>query len=172
MKFRKGFTLIELLVVVSIISLLSTIIISSLNQARQKARDAKDIAAVNQIQKALELYHLDHDKYPSAPEMYYYAFSDDSLECGHVHPSSPEGTWCDLENLLSPYMEELPRSSRNIAREFLYKSDGEKYGLAFTPFYSPSDLTNDDGGVYSNRYEVGGIRNCSNWMAWSGAICL
>ena len=64
-KEQKGFTLIELLVVISIIGLLSTVVLASLNTARVKARDAQRIAALKEIQKAVELYASDHGgQYP------------------------------------------------------------------------------------------------------------
>src|SRR3989344_9029837 len=61
----RAFTLIELLVVISIIGLLSTVVLASLNTARVKARDAQRIAALKEIQKAIELYASDHGgQYP------------------------------------------------------------------------------------------------------------
>ena len=67
MKFlrkEKGFTLIELLVVIAIIGVLASIALSSLNTARAKARDIKRLAEVKNLQKALEIYYLDNNRYP------------------------------------------------------------------------------------------------------------
>ena len=60
-KTNKGFTLIELLVVISIISILSTIVVASLNSARDKARLSGTVSELLQIQKAIQLYALDHN---------------------------------------------------------------------------------------------------------------
>jgi prepilin-type N-terminal cleavage/methylation domain-containing protein len=60
----KGFTLIELLVVISIIGLLSTMTVYAVNVARSKARDTRRLADIKQIQKALDLYYLEHNTYP------------------------------------------------------------------------------------------------------------
>lgn len=65
MKKNHGFTLIELLVVVAIIGVLATVVLSSLSAARSRARDAKRISELRQLQTTLEIYHLDHDAYPS-----------------------------------------------------------------------------------------------------------
>lgn len=62
---QRGFTLIELLVVIAIIGILASIVLVSLNGARSKARDTRRQADVMNIAKALELYNLNKDKYPT-----------------------------------------------------------------------------------------------------------
>lgn len=57
---RRGFTLIELLVVIAIIGILSSVVLASLNSARKKGRDAARVAAIKQLQLALELYYDAH----------------------------------------------------------------------------------------------------------------
>ena len=61
---KKGFTLIELLVVISIIALLAVIVLVNINTARQKSRDVKRIGDIQQIITAMELFHVDHGRYP------------------------------------------------------------------------------------------------------------
>ena len=60
----KGFTLIELLVVIAIIGTLASVVLSDLNNARKKARDTSRIQHIAQIQRALELYFLENERYP------------------------------------------------------------------------------------------------------------
>ena len=65
---QNGFTLIELLVVIAIIGILAGILFVAINPAEQakKANDAKRIVFMNQLEKALEMYALDHDgSYPA-----------------------------------------------------------------------------------------------------------
>ncbi len=63
--FAKGFTLIELLVVIAIIGILASIVLASLNGARSKARDTRRQSDIITIAKALELYNLDKNVYPT-----------------------------------------------------------------------------------------------------------
>ena len=77
---QKGFTLIELLVVVAIVSLLSSVVLASVNTARHKSYDAFRKQTVASIQKALELYYADHNKYPFGTA--YSAWQGRSTSCG------------------------------------------------------------------------------------------
>ncbi len=65
---HKGFTLIELMVVIALIAVLSSIVISVLSGAQRDAKDKRRIADIQQLQKALELYHIDHQGYPKESE--------------------------------------------------------------------------------------------------------
>lgn len=53
---KSGFTLIELLVVIAVIGILSAVVTSTLQSARIKARNAERLQAVDQINKAMEIY--------------------------------------------------------------------------------------------------------------------
>ncbi len=59
-----GFTLIELLVVIAIIGTLASVVLANLNGARKKARDTSRIQHIAQIQRALELFFLENERYP------------------------------------------------------------------------------------------------------------
>ena len=63
-KSLTGFTLIELLVVIAIIGILSSVILANLNDARKKSRDTMRIQHIAQVQKALELFFIEHGRYP------------------------------------------------------------------------------------------------------------
>jgi type II secretion system protein G len=63
-----GFTLIELLVAIVIIGILTTITINTFRGNFKKARDVKRLTQTKQLQKALELYYIDHEAYPYAGE--------------------------------------------------------------------------------------------------------
>lgn len=61
---KKGFTLIELLVVIAIVGILATIIVSRISNVQQGIRDQKTIDVIRRAQDALELYAIDHGRYP------------------------------------------------------------------------------------------------------------
>ncbi len=63
----KGFALIELLVVIAIIGMLSTVVVSNVSRIRKKAQDVAYAAEMKQLQKSLEMYYLDHGRYPPGP---------------------------------------------------------------------------------------------------------
>lgn len=62
---RKSFTLIELLVVIAIIGLLSTVVLVSVGSVRAKARDANRIANVKELAKAIEIYYVENQAWPT-----------------------------------------------------------------------------------------------------------
>lgn len=92
MRFGRGFTLIELLVVIAIIGILASVVLASLNLARVKARDAQRIAAIRQIQNALQLYYTDNGTYPG---------------------SSGNGSLSALDVLIPDYISEIPNDPQN-----------------------------------------------------------
>jgi type II secretion system protein G len=62
----KGFTLIELLVVMAILGILATVGLGSFRTSQMKARDARRKSDLEQIQRALEMYHNDYNRYPAS----------------------------------------------------------------------------------------------------------
>ena len=155
---QKGFTLIELLVVIAIVSILSSILLVAIDPVAQtqKADDAKRLAMINQLQKALELYNLDHGQYPPR----------------HVYTHGSQHDVSDFMSDLSPYMEidlmdNLWQESNSV---FWYSThsdnDYQTYGLGIA-LLSPSnhhyEVNTNDGGYYNSLYEVGqNPRYCKN----------
>lgn len=65
MTSRRGFTLLELLITIAILAILAAIILMSVNIARERARDSKRTQDMEQVQRALEMYRMDHGVYPA-----------------------------------------------------------------------------------------------------------
>lgn len=204
MKYKgldRGFTLIELLVVISIIGLLSSVVLASLSTARASARDSERIAAVKQIQNALELYAIDNGgRYPGdlAGESRFARSPANASEmgttgCGYGAPGTPgagqpayaPGIWCRLETALSPYIKSLPRSYANGNNYYfyVYKIPGSNpsgikfYGLSVR-LERPNSVSQNDGGFSSTDFEVGQLpAHCmslstpENWNVWTDNPC-
>lgn len=64
--FRKpiGFTLIELLIVVAIIAILAAIAVPNFLEAQTRAKVSRAKADHRSIATGIEMYHIDHNKYP------------------------------------------------------------------------------------------------------------
>lgn len=67
-KLQKGFSLIEILVVLFIIGLLTTIVAVNVLPSQDKARVSKAKVDIAILGGALELYRLEHYRYPNTEE--------------------------------------------------------------------------------------------------------
>lgn len=61
---QSGFTIVELLIVIVVVGILAAISIAAYTGTQQRARDSARTTAVRQIQRALELYRVEHGRYP------------------------------------------------------------------------------------------------------------
>ena len=66
LRMKKGFTLIELLVVIAIIAILAAIIFPVYARAKDSAYRGSDMANMNSVRTALQLYRTDQGAYPPA----------------------------------------------------------------------------------------------------------
>jgi len=97
-----GFTLIELIGVISIIGILAAIILANLGGIQGRARDAQRKSDFNAIQKALQLYYNDNNKYPAGG---WYG------DC----PSCTPNTWITF---LSPtYIKQMPKDPKGNGQD-------------------------------------------------------
>ncbi|MRT05932.1 type II secretion system major pseudopilin GspG [Ewingella americana] len=70
-KMRKregGFTLLEMMVVVMIIGLLAAMVVPNLMSNKGKADQKKTVADIVALESALDMFNLDHDRYPAENE--------------------------------------------------------------------------------------------------------
>jgi len=64
-KIKSGFTLIELLIVVAIIGILAAIAVPNFLNAQLKAKITATVGNMQAIGTAIEMYAIDHGKYPN-----------------------------------------------------------------------------------------------------------
>jgi type II secretion system protein G len=147
-KDKKGFTLIELLVVIAIIGILSSIVIASLNTARVKARNTKRLADMNQLIKAIEMYHTDNGFYPT---------------CGVADycTSTGSGGYVNLNtlNIVPTYMSKIPQDPSNVSGQY-----GYYYARGYKPTGGTPPYVFIGSGVNGNQNYIVGTRleNSSN----------
>lgn len=65
MRSNAGFTLIELLIVVAIIGILAAIAVPNFMNAQIRAQIARCVSDMNTLSKALEMYKMDENAYPT-----------------------------------------------------------------------------------------------------------
>ena len=65
---KKGFTLIELLIVVAIIAILAAIALPNFLEAQVRSKASRAKADLRSIAGAVEMYFIDHNKYPTMIE--------------------------------------------------------------------------------------------------------
>lgn len=66
LKRRKGFTLIELIVVIAVLGILAAVAVPKYSGMKDKAREAVDLENMASMQRAVDLYYAEHDKYPGS----------------------------------------------------------------------------------------------------------
>ena len=164
---QKGFTLIELLVVIAIIGILASVVLASLNSARDKAKNAGYVAQIKEYQKALALYHLDNNSYPST--------SNGSWGClgtGHSGgdcwgTSYTEANAAVTRAALDPYIDTsvIPGPTGFSWSSIYHPIDGDRYHIILllegdvdcpVGVKTPSTSINNAGLTRCNVYNQGG----------------
>ena len=62
----RGFTLTEILIIIAVIGILLGIVLTSFSQVRAASRDAVRVSDLRTLEKMLEMYKYDHNRYPTS----------------------------------------------------------------------------------------------------------
>lgn len=91
---ERGFTLLEMMVVVMIIGLLAAMVVPNLMSNKGKANQKKAVADIIALESALDMYNLDHNRYPTTAEglNVLVATSDGSNVTGYIK-RLPKDPW-------------------------------------------------------------------------------
>ena len=111
-----GFTLVELMVVLVIIGLLATIVIINVMPAADRAAVTKAHADIATLEQAIEMFRLDNQRYPTAPE------GLQVLVANHYIPRLPEDPWH------RPYLYAVPGPGGKPFRVASLGADGREGG--------------------------------------------
>lgn len=65
---RGGFTLVEMMVVIVIIGILATVLITQISGKADRAKVEATRAIIEQVSNAVEMFKLDHNRYPERLE--------------------------------------------------------------------------------------------------------
>lgn len=119
-KLNNGFTLVELITVIGILGILSVALITVLNPLEQfkKANDSKRKSDLSQIQKALETYYQDNNRYPATT-------GNPNYQMQHFVSPFTVFSW---GSGWAPYMNVLPEDPKpNYKYTYWVPSDGQTY---------------------------------------------
>ena len=113
---RDGFTLVELMVVLVIIGLLATIVIINVMPALDRGAVTKARADISTLEQAIEMYKLDHLRYPTTQE------GLQALLAGRYIQRLPEDPWHH------PYLYAAPGEGGKPFRVATLGADGREGG--------------------------------------------
>lgn len=143
---KYGFTIVELLIVIVVIAILAAISLVAFNAVQQRARDSSRDSDIAQITKALELYYIDHGKYP---------LGRGSTNINTWWTTSSDASWSNLETSLEKYLggKSLPKDPQQTAAAAM--SGGRSYDYySFNSTANACGAGGEQGYLILYKYEV------------------
>jgi type II secretory pathway pseudopilin PulG len=132
-KKPKGFTLIEITVICIIFVILVSLVVVSMRSSNAKGRDAKRVSELNNIRTALQMYYMDHGRYPSS--------TDSENWCSLEQSDTESNNFCRylIDELIPFYLPEIPQdpiygkglgsSEKFYSYQYVSTSSGDGYKL-------------------------------------------
>ena len=123
-----AFTIVELLIVIVVIAILAAISIVAYNGIQQRARDSERQTELRNVEKALELYKIDNNEYPSCG-------SDNSTAVSSCNVSSL------ALKLVPTYIASIPSAPSGSSVPYWYARGWKKSGISHTRTDSYQDYS-------------------------------
>jgi len=143
----KGFTLLELMIVMILLSILALLLIGNYMSSIKKGRDSRRKNDLNQIQRALEMYYEDTNRYP--------VLTDAELFGKKLCNTAP-----DWNNCTKSYMVKVP-TDPNSNYSYHYVTDGTS-SPQFYYIYSAIENDQDQSQNVSIKGYVGIDTSCGS----------
>lgn len=121
---EEGFSLVELMVVIVIIGLLATIVIVNVMPAADRAAVTKARADIANLEQAVELYRLDHSRYPTGDE------GLQALISGNYIRRLPEDPWGNPYRYSAPGADGRPFAIASLGADGREGGTGEDEDIA------------------------------------------
>ncbi len=113
-KQQRGFTIVELLTVMAIIAVLMGISVPVFLRARSNANRSADMANMNILRTALQVYHADHGSYPPALLGYVTPYISESMKS--IPPATKIwGLYPRRVSNLEIYKPVISRAAKNLS---------------------------------------------------------
>lgn len=119
-----GFSLVELMVVIVIIGLLATIVIINVMPAAERAAATKARADIATLEQAVQMYRLDHQRYPTSQEGL-----QALLDADYV-PRLPNDPWGNPYRYAAPAPDGRPFRIASLGADGREGGDGEDEDIA------------------------------------------
>lgn len=137
----KGFTLIEIITAIGVLTILASVILAAVNPIEQfrKAQDAKRKSDLAQIQRALEAYYQDFDRYPAHTEG---GLNPYTINTGQGADAGSEEFGIEWGTGWSPYMDIVPVDPSS-SKFYIYVSDSTNGNQSYRIYASLDRGTKD-----------------------------
>ena len=119
-----GFTLVELMVVIVILGLLATIVVINVMPAADRAAATKARADIATLEQGIEMYRLDHLRYPTADE------GLQALVSGNYVRRLPEDPWGNAYRYSAPAPDGRAFRIASLGADGREGGDGENADIA------------------------------------------
>ena len=123
-KREDGFTLVELMVVIVILGLLATIVVINVMPAADRAATTKARADIATLEQGIEMYRLDHMRYPTGDE------GLQALVSGNYVRRLPDDPWGNAYRYSAPGPDGRPFQIASLGADGREGGDGEDEDIA------------------------------------------